>query len=68
MTARATPCGGQGITFPADLRILPAGNVGMSQEILLKCPVVPANIVSKGEKVHFNFIYPILRVFRWHTI
>ena len=42
--------GGQGVTFPAGLRVLPAGNLGISQEIQPKCLVVPPQIVSEGGK------------------
>ena len=36
----------QGVTFPAGLWVLPAGNLGISQEIQPKCPVVPSKNVT----------------------
>ena len=45
----------QGVTFPAGLRVLPTGNLRVSQELQPKCPVGLSNIVSEGEKGILNF-------------
>ena len=37
----------QGVTFPAGLRVLPAGNLGISHEIQPMCLVIPSKIVSQ---------------------
>ena len=40
----------QGAAFPAGLRVLPTGNLGISQEIQPKLSIVPSTIVSDGGK------------------
>ena len=60
--------GWQGVTFPAGLRVLPAGNLEISQEIQIKCPVVSSKIVSEGKKVLYVIKYPIIWGFRWHNV
>ena len=47
----------QGVTFPAGQRVLPAGNLGTSQEIQPKSPVGPSKIVLDGEKRYFKLLY-----------
>jgi hypothetical protein len=47
----------QGVTFYALLLVLPAGNLGIPQEIQSKFLVVPSKIVSEGGKGYFKVIY-----------
>ena len=55
----------QGVTFRAGLRVIPAGNLGISKEIQPNCPVGLLKIVSEWGK---DIMYLILQVFRWHNI
>ena len=49
----AVACG-QAVTFPMGLRVLPTGNLGISQEIQPKCLSVLSTIMSEGGKGTLN--------------